>query len=112
MGLDRLELNSEGIQALLKSPEVQADLMRRARVIAAAAGPGHRVELDINPKRARAVVITDTLEARLSEAKYRTLTRAVGLGAHGDTGGGSSSGAAGRRAVRWSNQYGSGVYYR
>ena len=80
MGLDRLELNSEGIQALLKSPEVRADIERRARAIAGAAGPGHRVALDHTGKRARAAVITDTLEARLGEARHRNLTRAIDAG--------------------------------
>jgi hypothetical protein len=80
MGLDRLELNSDGVQALLKSAEVRADLERRGRAIAAAAGPGHRVAVDVGGKRARVAVITDTLEARVGEARHRSLTRAIDAG--------------------------------
>jgi hypothetical protein len=80
VGLDRIDLNDKGVRELLKSAEVRADLARRARAIAAAAGPGHRVELTSTDKRARAVVITDTPEARLGEARHRNLTRAIDAG--------------------------------
>ena len=75
-----IKLNSAGIRQLLKSPEMAAELERRAQAIADAAGDGHRVEVSETPTRARAVVITDSTEARIAEAKDRTLTRAIDAG--------------------------------
>lgn len=73
----KVKLNSKGVRELLRSQEVLADLEERADRVAAAAGPGHRVEAEIGPNRARAAVITDTPEAMVAEATNRTLTRAV-----------------------------------
>lgn len=70
-------LNRKAIKALLRSDEVEAELRRRAERVAAAAGPGHRVDSGKGPSRARAAVITDTTAARRAEAKHRTLTRAL-----------------------------------
>jgi hypothetical protein len=58
VGLDRIDLNDKGVRELLKSAEV----------------------LTSTDKRARAVVITDTPEARLGEARHRNLTRAIDAG--------------------------------
>lgn len=71
----RFELNPPGIGELLKSAEVAADLERRAHAVAAAAGPGHRVESSVTGKRARSAVITDTIEAMVEEATERNLSR-------------------------------------
>lgn len=81
MATMKIVMNRAGVKALLRSGEVLADLDRRAEQIAAAAGPGHRVESQIGPNRARAAVITDTTEARRAEATDRTLSRALGAGA-------------------------------
>jgi hypothetical protein len=64
----------------MRSAPVQAELARRARAIASAAGPGHRVETEVRRIAARSAVITDTLEARRAEAEDHTLTRAFGAG--------------------------------
>jgi hypothetical protein len=48
--------------------------------IARAAGPGHKVTVEIGPNRARVEVVTDTIDAKLAEARSRNLTRAVGAG--------------------------------
>lgn len=80
MPLDRIVVNRAAVRALLRSPEVAADLTRRARNIAATAGPGHRVDSQIGPNRARAAVITDTFEAMHHEATDRTLSRALDAG--------------------------------
>jgi hypothetical protein len=79
----KIELNSAGVAALLKSPEVQADLARRADAIAAAAGAaggvfGHDVQ--VGRTRARAMVWTEDVAAMEAEAKDRALTRAVDAG--------------------------------
>lgn len=76
----RFEVNVPGIKQILRGPAFQAELMRRARNIAVAAGPGHEVEADPSPNRAHARVTAATLEARLAEAKNRSLTRAIDAG--------------------------------
>lgn len=76
----RIELNSKAIRDLLRSPEVQAELLRRAQNIAAAAGPGMEASVVPGRNRARASVITATAEARRAQATDRVLTRALDAG--------------------------------
>ena len=76
----RFKLNRKGIRDLLRSPAVEAELRRRAERIAAQAGPGMRVDGGVGPNRARAAVITDTIEARLAERRSKALTRAINAG--------------------------------
>lgn len=76
----RVELNRDGVRDLLKSPGVEADLAARAKEIAAAAGPGHVVETDVEGGRAAAAVIAVTAAANLREQRDRTLTRAIDAG--------------------------------
>lgn len=76
------DLDRHGIGQLLKSPEVRRDLERRARAIAAAAGPGHEVATETPGTRVRVTVTTATTQARLNEARHRSLTRAVDAGRH------------------------------
>lgn len=80
MATVRVELNSSAVKALLRSEDVRAELERRARQIAAAAGPGHRVEVQTGPNRVRAAVITDDREAMAAEARDRNLTRSLDAG--------------------------------
>ncbi len=76
----RIEVNSAGIQALLKSEEVQALLKAKAERIAAAAGEGMEASSRIGATRARASVITATSAARRAEAVDRALTAAIDAG--------------------------------
>lgn len=76
----RIVLNRKGIRELLRSSEVRRDLERRAEAIASAAGPGHVVDSQIGPNRARASVRTDTIDAMVNEATARTLTRSLDAG--------------------------------
>lgn len=76
----RIVLNRSAVGALLRSPEVKADLERRAGAIAAAAGPGNEVESEVGRARARAAVVTETFEAKHKEATDRSLTRALDAG--------------------------------
>ena len=79
----RIELNREGVAQLLKSPEIQADIARRAQAIAAtAAGSGGTFEVrtKVGRSRAHATVITTDVEARKAEATDRALTRAIDAG--------------------------------
>lgn len=70
------------VRDLLKDPRVKAELERRARNVAAAAGPGHMVDSQVQKNRARAAVITVTREARRAEATERNLTRAFNAARH------------------------------
>lgn len=73
----RVEMNRAGAVALLRSPAVMADLMRRGQAVAAAAGRGHMVTSYTGRTRARVSVITSTDSARRKEALDRNLTRAL-----------------------------------
>lgn len=80
MGRVRIELNSRGVRELLRSPGVRADIDRRVRAIAAAAGEGMEPSTIAGRNRARGSVITGTWDARHSEATNRALTRALDAG--------------------------------
>lgn len=73
----RIKLNMAGFRELRNSPKVVADLTRRAEAVAASAGPGHKVDVNRGRDRARAAVITDTIDAAIDEAQDRNLTRAI-----------------------------------
>lgn len=76
----KVVINRDGARAVRCAPGVLADLERRARAIAAAAGPGMVVRTSVGPNRARAAVITATLRARRGQAKDKRLTRAIDAG--------------------------------
>lgn len=77
----KVVLHGKGFQDLLQSPEIQADLKRRAEQIAAAAGEGMEVsDVKLTGQRARIQVVTATAEARKAEAVDRALTRAIDAG--------------------------------
>jgi hypothetical protein len=76
----RIEMNSKGMQALLKSSEVQDDLKERANRIAAAAGKGFEVQNTVGKTRAHSSVNSMTPEAWRAEAKDKKLTRAIDAG--------------------------------
>lgn len=73
----RVTLNREGVRQLLRSPRLQAELLRRASNVARAAGPGMEPDSGVGPNRARASVRTVTVEAMLAEQRERRLTRAI-----------------------------------
>lgn len=75
-----IRLDSAAMRDLLRSDEVRDDLERRARRIAAAAGPGMAASSTRGHHRALAMVWTDTPEAMRAEATDRRLTRAIDVG--------------------------------
>lgn len=77
----RIEINKRGVRELLTGREVTADMRRRARNVAAAAGPGMEVKEGSSPYRARFSVTAATYEARRAEAERRVLTKALLAGA-------------------------------
>jgi hypothetical protein len=84
----RIEMNRAGIQAILKAPDVQDDLLRRAKLIANAAntmGSGDSGEDFVasgyfGRNRARASVITATQTGKRDESEDKILTRAIDAG--------------------------------
>lgn len=81
MTLEKLEINDAAFIEILKSPEVQAELLRRGNAIAAAAGAGtFDVTVSFTPTRARVSVGTADHAARKSEATTRSLTAALDAG--------------------------------
>ena len=76
----RVRLTRNGPRQVRRSQGVQADLLERAQKVAAAAGPGMEANGGVGPNRARASVVTTTVEAMLAEARSRALTRAIDAG--------------------------------
>lgn len=74
---NQLKWNYAAGGQLLKSAEIQADLLRRAQAIAATAGDGFVADGSVGKTRARATARSVTFQAAKSEAKDRTLLRAV-----------------------------------
>ena len=76
----RVRMNPKGARAILRSPEVLAELRRRADRVATVAGDGMEADGGVGPRRARASVRTATIQARRREAKSKALTRALDAG--------------------------------
>lgn len=76
----KIKLNLKGFRALRNDPAVVADLERRARAVASAAGSGFEASAQKGKNRARASVITGTFEARREQAKTNVLQRALNSG--------------------------------
>lgn len=76
----KVKLNNAAVRELLRSPEVLAELQRRADLIAAAAGDGFEVDASTGPQRARASIRTGTYPARKAEAVDHVLTAALDAG--------------------------------
>lgn len=75
-----IKLNSKGISQLLKHDTTRKAAEKRAKAIAAAAGPGYEASSMIGRNRARASVITATPAAARRDAKQGTLLRSAGAG--------------------------------
>lgn len=77
----RIKRNDDGFRAILNSPEVVAELRRRAEAIAAAAGDGMEVLIaEGSGDRPVAFVRAETFGAMRAEATDRALTRALDAG--------------------------------
>jgi hypothetical protein len=74
----RVELNSDGVQALLKSGEMMGMCKSLAEGIASrAGGAGYQVTTHTGPTRVNASVMTATKEAARDNMKNNTLLKAV-----------------------------------
>lgn len=80
----RIEINHAEVARLLRGEGeyagIREDLRRRAQRIADAAGPGNVVEEGGSRHRARFVVLTETEQAMIAEARDRSLSRALDAG--------------------------------
>jgi hypothetical protein len=76
----KFELRRAALGEIAKSKEVGDDLDRRARAIAAAAGPGYKAAGGMESRRERASVNTVTYQARADNARHGTLLRALEAG--------------------------------
>lgn len=80
----RVELNSEGIKALLEGPEVDGMLRREAQKVARRAGAGfgyYTYKGSYGGGRAMGTVRPRTEAAARREAEEKALTKALGGGA-------------------------------
>lgn len=76
----RIEIRTGAIREVLKSSPVNAELDRRARRIAAAAGAGYEAVDSTGKNRERSAVIASSYKARVDNARNNTLLRALGAG--------------------------------
>jgi isopentenyl phosphate kinase len=73
------KLNREGVEALMKSPQMQARLLQTAENVRAnVGGEGYEVTSGMHKKRAVANVYAATPEAYHHELKHNTLLKAAG----------------------------------
>lgn len=77
----RVDTNYRALGVLLKSREVETDLLARAQRIATEAGEGFVAKSMIGHTRAIAWVVTDTPRAMVVEARDRVLSAAIQAGA-------------------------------
>lgn len=76
----KLVFKTAGFKKILRSGAAMADVSRRARAMATAAGEGFGVETSTGANRVRATVATESWEAAKAEATDKVLTRAIGAG--------------------------------
>jgi hypothetical protein len=75
-----VKLNSAGIAAFLKGPDVQQAMRTTAERVAARAGDGFRADTRVGKDRARGYVLADSAAARRRQAREHVLERSVGGG--------------------------------
>lgn len=83
MANPRVKLNLKAVNKIMRSPEVEAELVRHAKGIQSAAGEGFEVDSKAHRWVARVYVQTTDYASRREEAKRRTLSRAFGRVAGG-----------------------------
>ena len=78
----KFTLDRAGVRELLNSPEIAADVRRRANQIASTAGKGWQAESTRSAKgdRVAATVTAVTYEARRENNKNHTLMRSIDAG--------------------------------
>lgn len=85
MGKVRVEMDDAGCRALLNSAGVQAEVLRRAQAVAAAASGRASFgtyEADVRPGRKRATAMAKAIDkaAALDNARNNTLAKSIDAG--------------------------------
>lgn len=82
MAKTKFKLDRSSVANLLKSQEIQSELLRRAHAIAGVAGDGWEVDsgLSVRGDRVSATVKAVTFKARKENAQKHTLMRSIDAG--------------------------------
>lgn len=80
MGAVRIALNPNGPRKIRRSPGAQADLLRRAQAMAAAAGEGIEADSGMGKNRARAIVYTATTAGVVAESEAHVIEASIDAG--------------------------------
>ena len=78
-GKGLLRLDTKGVRQLLNEPGMRRVVAAEASRMKQVAGPGHETTMSKGRDRYRSSVHTATPEAKKSEEKHRTLTKAAML---------------------------------
>jgi len=73
----KFKLNSAGVSAMLKSPEMQTVLTKQATAIKNRCGDGYEQDIYVGKNRANATVRATTYKARKDNMDNNTLLKAV-----------------------------------
>lgn len=73
----KFDLNSKGVNQLLKSSEVQSALSSIADNIQAKAGVGYEKDTYVGKNRANSMVYADGIKAKVDNSKNNTLLKAA-----------------------------------
>lgn len=76
----KVKLNLRGLNALMTSREVTAEVVKRAQAIQRAAGPNFEVNVVPHKFTARAFIRPANVEGAKEEARDKRLTRALNAG--------------------------------
>lgn len=77
MSKSRLELNHDGLDALLKSQEIKEYVLTVAEEVQARCGSGYEIDSHMTPSRVVSSVYTATAEASADNLSNNTLLKAV-----------------------------------
>jgi hypothetical protein len=87
MAKPRVKVHNRSMVEIMRSPEMLAEVTKRAEAIAAAAnaeyrgeGEGFVAHSNVHSTRARGSVVTATNQAAYAEAKYGLLTKSMDAG--------------------------------
>lgn len=73
----KIELNSQGVAELLKSPEMRGIIQELSDDCLARCGAGYKADVRTGSKRVFGTVITDSTDARIDNSKNNTLLKSM-----------------------------------
>ncbi|MEZ7594807.1 hypothetical protein [Streptococcus sp. 27098_8_76] len=74
----KFNLNGSGVSELLRSPEMQAILEEKGKVVADGAGDGFELKVSPGQKRANATISTTDIKSMARNSKHNILLKALG----------------------------------